>query len=392
MNLKKMLLVSYAILGVQAASFAQDNFAYEISGQFPGADKIYLSGDMFGALRLDSAVNTAGKFLFKGKAKKISLGAIEVKTKVKLFPQYFSVFIEPGNTKVKLYEGGCQIEARGTKNNDIMSTVESENKDFWRDLDPIYHKINFASMTLSDLRKADVVNKDSISYYEKLSEEMEKQAAPYIARRNEKLKASFIKYPNTFYTAYYAMNTDLPDETLKKMYTTFDAKIKNSDIGKQWVERVIQPEETIIGTVAPNFTAPDVTGKQISLADLKGKYVLLDFWATWCSPCRAGNPHLIELYKKYKEKGIEFVGVADDDANVAGWKKAILNDGIGLWPQVLRNRGKLNANGDNSDISKLFKVTGYPTMVLIDKEGKIVHIFGGDKEELGQQLEELLKS
>jgi hypothetical protein len=141
MNLKKMLLVSYAILGVQAASFAQDNFAYEISGQFPGADKIYLSGDMFGALRLDSAVNTAGKFLFKGKAKKISLGALEVKTKGKLFPQYFSVFIEPGNTKVKLYEGGCQIEARGTKNNDIMSTVESENKDFWRDLDPIYHKL-----------------------------------------------------------------------------------------------------------------------------------------------------------------------------------------------------------------------------------------------------------
>jgi thiol-disulfide isomerase/thioredoxin len=392
MNLKKMLLVSCAILGVQFASFAQDNFDYEISGQFPGAEKIYLGGDMFGSVRLDSAVNTGGKFLFKGKAKKISLGALEVRTKGKLFPKYFNVFIEPGKIKVKLYEGGCQMEARGTKNNDIMSIVESENKDFWLDLDPMYEKINFASMTLSDLRKADVVDKDSVRYYEKLSEEMEKQAEPYIAKRDEKLKASFIKYPNTFYTAYYAINSNLSDEVLKKMYTGFDARIKNSDIGKQWLERVMQPEQTIIGTVAPKFAAPDVAGKQIALADFKGKYVLLDFWATWCSPCRAGNPHLIELYKKYNEKGIEFVGVADDDLNVAGWKKAIINDGIGLWPQVLRNRGKQDVNGDSSDISNLYKVHGYPTMVLIDKEGKIVHIFGGDKEELAKQLEEIFKS
>ncbi len=117
---------------------------------------------------------------------------------------------------------------------------------------------------------------------------------------------------------------------------------------------------------------------------------MLDFWASWCVPCRKGNPHLKELYAKYKEKGIEFVGIADDDRAEAKWKEAVAKDGTGIWKHVRRGLKYENGVFDTSaDISGNFGIHTLPTKILIDRDGKIIGRYGEQEEELNKKLKEI---
>lgn len=391
MNFKNVLLTSCVAICVQASGFAQQNFEYEISGKITGADKILLAGDPYGGVILDSASNADGSFVFRGKAKNISLGSIIVESKKLMFERNFNVFIEPGKIKVKPCESGGQLEVRGSLNNNIMTNVESQNKIFWDKVTKMYDTLNYASMQMQHFRKEEIVNKDSVAYYQAIHDRIEKESEPYIIARIGKLKDAFRKYPKSYFTAYIALNSiGFTEDELKKIYEGFDETIKNSAIGKNWQERLFAVTQLEEGSVAPDFAVPDVNGKEVKLSSMRGKYVLLDFWATWCGPCRAGNPHLISLYNQYKKEGLEIIGIADDDNNIAGWKKAIKDDGIEIWPQVLRNKNKLNASCESIDLSGTYKVGGYPTKILIDKEGKIVHQFTDDNE-LDAKLIELFR-
>jgi thiol-disulfide isomerase/thioredoxin len=119
-----------------------------------------------------------------------------------------------------------------------------------------------------------------------------------------------------------------------------------------------------LGEEAPNIVEKDPEGKERSLRDLRGKVVLIDFWASWCGPCRRENPHVVELYKKYKDKGFEILGVSLD-TDRARWVDAIAKDGL-TWPQVSDLRGWSSAPG------QLYGVSSIPFTVLLDKDGKVI--------------------
>ena len=130
---------------------------------------------------------------------------------------------------------------------------------------------------------------------------------------------------------------------------------------------------------APELSLPSTDNKIINLSELKGKVVILDFWASWCEPCRENNPHLVKLYKKYHDKGFEILSVSLD-SNSADWKKAIAQDKM-EWLQVNDSRGW------NAACVTTFDVEAIPTMFLINKKGIV-----SDINLIGWRLEEKIKS
>jgi len=130
-----------------------------------------------------------------------------------------------------------------------------------------------------------------------------------------------------------------------------------------------------------DFALPDLKGDSIRLSSMKGKVFLLDFWASWCVPCRFSNKQLVKLYDKYKDKGFEIVGVSLDD-NRNAWKKAVNKDKI-TWLQI-------NDNGGWDAMSAMkWNINAIPASFLIDKEGNVV-AFDPEKQELENKIRQLL--
>ena len=145
---------------------------------------------------------------------------------------------------------------------------------------------------------------------------------------------------------------------------------------------------------------PQQTLKKIKLvlSAFRGNCVLLDFWASWCVPCRNSSPHLLELYRQYHDKGFDIIGIADDDNKPDEWKKAVAKDNVGVWHHILRgiDRKKIQNGEDNpNDISETFGVHSLPTKILIDKDGKIIGRYDkGTDEELAamdKKIAEVMK-
>ena len=135
------------------------------------------------------------------------------------------------------------------------------------------------------------------------------------------------------------------------------------------------------GTAIPEITGLNPDGKSISLSSLRGKVVLIDFWASWCGPCRAENPNVVNVYNKYKDKGFDVFSYSLDD-NKAKWADAIKKDGL-IWPAHASQ-----LKGWDSDICEQFNITSIPTNYLIDRNGNVIafNLHGGALEQILQKV------
>jgi thiol-disulfide isomerase/thioredoxin len=176
----------------------------------------------------------------------------------------------------------------------------------------------------------------------------------------------------------------------EEAYKNLNDAYKNTLIAKDVAKRIAFLSPTAIGKPAVSFLKKDKDGKQVSLDEQKGKIVLLDFWGSWCGPCRASHPHLKELYSKYKDKGFEIIAIAQETAKTPEeqrekWLAAIEKDKIS-WVHILNNE-----QAKTQDLVKEYRVTGFPTKILLDKNGKILlRVTASATDDIDKELEKYL--
>ena len=176
----------------------------------------------------------------------------------------------------------------------------------------------------------------------------------------------------------------------ESIYNRFPSSVQNNPYGQLLKRRLDNGREFRTGKPAKNFVKKDMNGKTVSLDRLKGKYVLLDFWGSWCGPCRESHPHLKELHRKYKDQ-VVFINVAQENVRDIAearklWKTAVKEDGM-TWTQILNNEGR-----EECDMIRLFGISSFPTKVLIDPDGVVVARMIGAMVDAGEVLEKALSS
>lgn len=178
---------------------------------------------------------------------------------------------------------------------------------------------------------------------------------------------------------------------IEPLFNQLNPSLKASDEGENYWNRIQETKRTAIGTIAPDFILKDSEGKEISLSSLKGKLVLLDFWGSWCYPCRASHPHLKKLYQEYKSKGFEILGVSSEsgkqEEDYKKWTAAIKEDGMN-WLNVLSNTSRSERS---RGILNQYSVMVFPTKILIDKNGVILKRFAGNTPENARILEKNIR-
>ncbi len=217
------------------------------------------------------------------------------------------------------------------------------------------------------------VNKLNEQYYEAMSKNdtetikrIQLDAMTLESQQAEKVKEMIISMGDSFASlaAIGLLNpkNDFPfiDELIAKLNTNYPG---TSSI-MQMKQQLDEMRALSVGQVAPDFELPDPSGKMVKLSDLRGKYVLIDFWAAWCKPCRQENPNVVRLYNQYKDKGFEVFGVSLDRTK-EDWVKAIADDQL-TWTHVS------DLKYFNSAAAELYKIEAIPATYMIDPDGKII--------------------
>ena len=204
-------------------------------------------------------------------------------------------------------------------------------------------------------------NKERIEYW---NVEHEKASENYKAELAQWVEQPF--FINSLAAIHHSIrwNSETDTALMNQMVSFFQKKYPNYDLTRQLVNKVNATKRIAIGAIAPGFVSTDTAGKKIDLKGYRGKYTFVEFWASWCAPCREESPTLVRLYNEYKDKGFAILSVSIDK-NTTQWKNAIRQDGY-TWENVC------DLNGYGGPTAALYTVTAIPNSFLLDKNGRII--------------------
>lgn len=281
-------------------------------------------------------------------------------------PPGMPVIISKGS-KVALaikYDGWITYDVKGDKNNELMHELYTTYINHDKNLQDFNREISKIDPTMvTDSLRIAVTTK---------FQGMEK------ARSND--ITNFIKNRKGSPASYYAVTFLFQEPSMSLMQQAYEKMMETMPTSKYTIDlkKVIDSVAPLeIGGQAPDIVLNNLEGKEVKLSSLRGKVVLIDFWASWCGPCRKENPNVVRVYNQYKDKGFEILGVSLDN-NADKWKAAIAMDGL-TWKHVS------DLKGWQSAAAQLYQVSSIPFTVLLDKNGRIIA-----KGLRGQQLEQKL--
>lgn len=386
LNVIKMAILSLLFQGFTTKCEAQGK--YKIDGTVTGFTdgKLYI----LAGTKIDSVQVAKGKFQIIGEtkdpvesiaiAKSSGRRGIDEKS-------YLQLFVEAVPMTLQLnYADFANGKLKGSKTQDDVYRykiiTDKINLKYKKDLDH-FHTIRKKYDAAANAKKSEEVL-EAIKYED--SNARDRLEPMY--KEHEAATLKFIKDNSQSYYSLYLFRFSLRNlkyDQAKSYYDSFNPLYKKSGLGTDLVTEINNMKKGVQGAAAGPFNTKDINGNAIKLDDFKGKYVLIDFWASWCVPCRKGNPHLLKLYSEYNPKGLEILGVSDDDKDELKWKKAVEKDGIGVWRHVLRGlqykEGTYERINVKEDISEGYNIHSLPTKILVDPKGIIVARYDGGEED-----------
>lgn len=354
--MKKITLLALFTLSIISCNNLKDN-EFLISGTANGIEngkKVFVEiQDENGVIAKDTGVIENGKFELKGSTDNIDLGFIRIENEKINLP----IILEEGKIKINIVKDSLQKSTiEGTFNNDKFQKFNNESvailekvKKFEKENNPKMQK----ALTENDTVTVNKIKKE----YKNFQNDMNDYSKTFI-KNNPDAFISVLLLEN------FLMREYIPATEIKSFYDKLDKKLVNTKSAQNIKKTLDLMLAVVVGKPAPKFSAKSPEGKLISLDESLGKVTIVDFWASWCAPCRKENPNVVALYNEYHSKGLNIIGVSlDQDATK--WKDAIAKDNLS-WIHVS------NLKYWDEPIGKQYGISSIPATFILDAKGNIV--------------------
>ena len=378
-KMKKIIMSMLMLLPLIGAA----QKSYTINGKISGLNepaKVYLITMQSNQFKdKDSATVVNGQFEFKGSVNQPQQAALRLKRINTPGSKYRQDMLE-------FFLENSQIQVQAKDSIKYASVSGSLADREYRELESI---ADLMRKTL--VRIQDEFGKKTSAGVSVYPLEVRKNAGESVQRIVEELRNVRIMFatshPQSFmglFTFSQILDQKFVPTEMESLFNNFSAELKSSPLGGETLQRINIAKRAQTGTKVTDFTQNDLNGKPFTLSSLRGKYVLVDFWASWCAPCRAENPNVVKAYNQLKGKNFEIVGVSlDYPGSRAAWAAAVKNDGL-PWIQVSDLKGWKN------EVALTYGINSVPQNLLIDPEGMIIgkNLRG---EALTEKLKQLIK-